>query len=350
MKQSFVGFAIALVLALGCKSSEPLPINPVATEYCTVCPGRPNCERLITDTIEILCTDETSAYYQCLIDNTCETTACDSEWEARTICMGTAPVDEVRNRITSLTPSANLGQRGTGPTRPGHPFPENSILSFLAAIEEGADGVELDLQLTADGDLIVMNDPTVDRTTTGTGCVSALTFDEIRATRLLDGDGDSTDERPPTLSEVYSAIGGNLIVDIELKVFESTVECPEGTDTEALVQLAVDRVTLIGGQGRTIFSSSDATAVDLAKMAQPDYYSALLSDDVEAALSSNQDAIHPDMTVSTETVQAALEAGLQVNVIDANTAEQMMQQIEKGSTGIITDEPGTLADLLAMEP
>jgi glycerophosphoryl diester phosphodiesterase len=308
----------------------------VATEYCTVCPGRPNCERLITDTIEILCTDETSAYYQCLIDNTCETTACDSEWEARTICMGTAPVDEVRNRITSLTPSANLGQRGTGPTRPGHPFPENSILSFLAAIEEGADGVELDLQLTADGDLIVMNDPTVDRTTTGTGCVSALTFDEIRATRLLDGDGDSTDERPPTLSEVYSAIGGNLIVDIELKVFESTVECPEGT--------------VIGGQGRTIFSSSDATAVDLAKMAQPDYYSALLSDDVEAALSSNQDAIHPDMTVSTETVQAALEAGLQVNVIDANTAEQMMQQIEKGSTGIITDEPGTLADLLAMEP
>ncbi len=48
------------------------------------------------------------------------------------------------------TPSANLGHRGTGPTRAGHPFPGTSISSFVAAIDAGADGVSLDVEITLD--------------------------------------------------------------------------------------------------------------------------------------------------------------------------------------------------------
>ena len=49
-----------------------------------------------------------------------------------------------------------------------------------------------------------------------------MTLDEIRACRLLDGAGNTTEERPPTLLEVYSAIGGNALINVELNVFEAT--------------------------------------------------------------------------------------------------------------------------------
>jgi glycerophosphoryl diester phosphodiesterase len=256
----------------------------------------------------------------------------------------------VRASIFILRPSANIGHRGTGPTREGHPFPENSISSFRAAMEEGADGIELDVEITQDGQLIIMHDDTVDRTTNCTGCVSEMTFDEIRACRLLDGSGMATDERPPTLVEAYSEVSGTAIINVELKVFEPPC-LTDTTGPEDLVPLALEEVTRIGGESRTIFSSFDETAAELVKTQQPGYYSALLSlvtgpDEVEKALLLNLDAIHPFFSVSGDTVQGALDEGLQVNVWTVNDAELMQAQIDKGSTAIITDEPATLANVL----
>ena len=153
--------------------------------------------------------------------------------------------------------SANIGYRGTGPTREGHPFPENSISSFLAAMNEGADGVQLDAAITQDGQIIVMHDDTLDRTTNCTGCVSAMTLNEIRACRLLDGAGSLTEERPPTLLEVYSAIDGTALINVELKVFEPPC-LTDTTGPEQLVPAVLEEVTRIGGEARTIFSSLDA--------------------------------------------------------------------------------------------
>ena len=91
------------------------------------------------------------------------------------------PADDVRTQLASLAPCANLGHRGAGITEAGHPFPENSIVSFLEAMDQGADGIDIDVQITQDGGVIVMHDDTLDRTTDCTGCVSAMTFDEVRA-------------------------------------------------------------------------------------------------------------------------------------------------------------------------
>ena len=345
------GWVVLLLFAFGCGSSSgAAPIDPVATAYCAACGVRPNCEDLINETINVNCTDETRAWYSCATENACDSTACNAEWDEREICMGESPADKVRNRIRLLAPSANLGHRGTGQTRAGHPFPENSISSFLAAMDAGADGLSLDVEITQDGQLIVMHDDTLDRTTNCAGCVSAMTFDEIRACRLLDGAGAVTDERPPTLLEVYSAIGGNAIIDVELKLFGS--EClTDTTGPEQLVAAVLDEVTLIGGEDRTIFSSFDETVAELVKTARPGYYSALLSSNpvpelVETALSLNQDAIHPLFSVTAETVQAARDAGLQVNVWTVNTADLMQAQLDKGTTAIITDDPAVLAELL----
>jgi len=353
MRRVFVGLAGSLILMFGCGSSSgDEPIDPLAVTYCAECSELSNCERLITETLNVVCQTETRAYYECVTADSCDTTGCDTEFSAREICLRRAPVDRVRAGVFLLRPSANIGHRGTGPTREGHPFPENSISSFAAAMEEGADGIQLDVEVTQDGQLIIMHDDTVDRTTNCTGCVSEMTFDEIRACRLLDGAGAITDERPPTLLEAYAAVSGTALINVELKVFGPPC-LTDTTGPEDLVPLALEEVTRIGAESRTIFSSFDETAAELVKTQQPGYYSALSSmvtgpDEVEKALLLNQDAIHPSFSVTEETVKDALAQELQVNIRMArdNSAELLQAQIDKGSTAIITDEPATLADLL----
>ena len=391
------GLSVGLLgLALACGSSSgPAPIQPLAVEYCEKCcdycdendpafeQQTSTCERVTNDALTIVCQVETEAYYACVTRNVvdppdpddlkCDTAPCETEWAARNLCLGRAPRDKVRVRIFSVPilegrDAANIGYRGTGPTRAGHPFPENSLSSFLAAMDAGADGIELDAAITQDGQIIVMHDDTLDRTTDGeiekcTGCVSALDFDDIRTCRLKDGAGNPTEERPPTLLEVYSAIGGNALINVELNVFEAPC-LTDTTGPEQLVPAVLEEVTLIGGEDRTIFSSLDATAAALVKAERPGYYSAIVSEDTGAAevaqaVALKQDAIHPGPSVSAETVQSALvDEGLQVNVLVVDTADLtdeqiaklMEEQIEKGATAIITDEPGILADLLALEP
>jgi glycerophosphoryl diester phosphodiesterase len=266
------------------------------------------------------------------------------------VCTGNAPRDKVWQRIDELAPAAAIGHRGTGPTREGHRFSENSISSFLAAIDEGADGIELDVEITEDGQLIVMHDDTLDRTTDCTGCVSETSFEQARACRLLDGGGNPTDEAPPTLAEVYAAIGGNALINVELKVFEPPC-ATASTDPEALVTAVLAEVARIGGENRTIFSSFNELAVQLIKTRQPGYYSALISNGpedalVDTALRLGQDAIHPFITVSAQTVQSAREQGLQVGIWTINTAPSMQAAIDKGATAILTDQAAVLVELL----
>ncbi|MEM9730819.1 MAG: glycerophosphodiester phosphodiesterase family protein [Myxococcota bacterium] len=259
--------------------------------------------------------------------------------------------EQVRARIESLAPAANIGHRGIGPTQPGRP-PENSVSSFLAAMEQGADGVELDVEITADGQIIVMHDDTLDRTTDCEGCVSEFTFDEVRACRLLDGNGQPTDERPPTLEESYDAVLDPGLVNVELKVFGSTC-ATSTTDASALVDAALAEVDALGVADRTFFSSFDETASRLVKERAPDYYSARLytapgdaEDVLAASLAAGLDAIHPFFLALPESVSAALDAGLQVNVWTVNEPDQMEANLDKGVTSIITDNPDVLREIL----
>ena len=339
-----------LVLSLGCSSSSSQPIDPLATEYCAQCSEVASCERVVNETILAACTEETRAWYTCVTENACASEPCDAIFDTRTLCLRRGPRDRVAVRVFAARPSANLGHRGVGPTSPDNPYPENSISSFLAAMEAGADGISFDVEITQDGKPIVMHDDTLDRTTDCTGCVSAMTFDQIRTCRLLDGDGNPTVEPPPTLLEAYTALGPTAIMDLELKVFGE--DClTETTGPEELVASVLDEVTTLGGEDQTIFSSFDETVVELVKTEQPGYYAALLSRNpgpelVDTAVALGLEAIHPLFSVTADTVQAALDAELQVNIWTVNTSELMLEQIDKGSTGIITDNPELLREVL----
>ena len=78
--------------------------------------------------------------------------------------------------------------------------PENTLRSFRRAVAEGCDEIELDLRVTADGELVIMHDATVDRTTSGSGEVASLTLSELRS---LDA---GLGERVPTWAETVAAI------------------------------------------------------------------------------------------------------------------------------------------------
>jgi len=99
-----------------------------------------------------------------------------------------------------------IGHRGAS----GHE-PENTLRSFEAAVRLGADMVEFDVHVCGSGELVVIHDETVDRTTDGSGAVARMTLSELKA--LDAGKG----EKIPTLGEVFSALKGRAAVNIELK-------------------------------------------------------------------------------------------------------------------------------------
>ncbi len=93
--------------------------------------------------------------------------------------------------------------------------PENTMAAFQLALDLGADGIELDVMLSKDHELVVIHDDTVDRTTNGSGSVQDLTLAELKA--LDAGNG----ERIPTLDEVLTRFGGKFQINIELKNYST---------------------------------------------------------------------------------------------------------------------------------
>jgi len=132
-----------------------------------------------------------------------------------------------------------IAHRGASGTRP-----ENTLVAFRRAQELGAHMVELDVQLSRDGEVVVMHDWTLGRTTDGRGRVATRTLAELR---LLDAgrwfDTDYAGEHVPTLREVLDAV--SLPVNVELKA--------RGDD--GLEARAFDVVRAAGAEDRVVFSS-----------------------------------------------------------------------------------------------
>src|SRR5882672_10189082 len=84
-------------------------------------------------------------------------------------------------------------------------WPENSLLAFRNAVALGADFIEFDVHLSREGEVMVIHDPTLDRTTNGQGAVRDRTVAELKALRLKDRAGVVTGETVPTLDEVIAA-------------------------------------------------------------------------------------------------------------------------------------------------
>lgn len=116
-------------------------------------------------------------------------------------------------------------------------FPENSVEAILSAVDMGVDIVEVDLQRTKDGTLILMHDPTIDRTTTGKGKVSEITIDSVRKVNLKNGCAIRTKHKVPTLEEALIAAKGKVMLNLDKadRYFDQVYSLLIATGTEKQV-------------------------------------------------------------------------------------------------------------------
>ena len=119
--------------------------------------------------------------------------------------------------------------------------PENSLQAIQNCIDMGVDMVEIDVRQTKDGQLVLMHDNTIDRTTTGTGKVSEVTWEYLQTLQLKDGIGHSTPHKIPTLEEALNLCKGKILVNLDKSydIFDKCYEVMEKTAT-------VDQVVIKG--------------------------------------------------------------------------------------------------------
>lgn len=227
--------------------------------------------------------------------------------------------------------------------------PENTLPAFVGAIELGADGVELDVQYSSDGKLVCLHNLTLEKTTNGSGRVAAHTFDELR--KLDAGswfDPRFAGTRIPLLSEVLDLLKGKLLINIELKVLD-TSNNGIGTDVVNLVRKykMVDQVVL---------SSFNPFALRRALISGPEFDAGLLiAPDMPGWTRwgftrrySRANSLHPEFKMVDRAFTAqARNAGLPVRVWTVNEEADMRRMIALNVDAIITDMPDRLRKVLA---
>jgi glycerophosphoryl diester phosphodiesterase len=236
-----------------------------------------------------------------------------------------------------------IGHRGAGSSSTGLPgdtneWPENTIEGIQQAASEGAQLVELDVQLSADGVPVLMHDATIDRTTTGSGCVQSLTAAEIQSFdasgELMPGAGVVV----PTFAELIAATTVGL--DVEIK-FSETDECP-AQDIDMLAQAVVDALAADTVEGReVVITSFNAEVLDAVRARNPGLRLGLLS----SSLSGVSDAIAGGYEgvamlfpfITPGAIAEAHDAGLFVYAWTPNTEGDFGTLLALGADGLITD-------------
>jgi len=224
-----------------------------------------------------------------------------------------------------------IGHRGAGTSGGAEAQPENTIASAEAAFAEGADMIEVDVQLTSDGALVLMHDDTVDRTTDGSGCVSELTLAEVRA---LDVGGGAP---PPTLEELFEAVAGD--VNVEVKVPDG-MECP-APDLDATVDAVAAAVAADATDRRVLVSSFDLPALQRLRATDASIPIGYLTADaaaVDVATAEGFEALHLiAVAANARALGRAHDAGLLVNVWTVNGSADIEEVLALGVDGVITD-------------
>ena len=111
--------------------------------------------------------------------------------------------------------------------------PENSLQAIKNCIEMGVDMVEIDIRETKDGELVLMHDETIDRTTNASGYVKDWTLDSLRTLKLLDGLGIETTYKIPTLEEALLLAKDKILINLDksYKIFDKCYEVIKKTGT-----------------------------------------------------------------------------------------------------------------------
>jgi glycerophosphoryl diester phosphodiesterase len=250
-------------------------------------------------------------------------------------------------------------------------WPENSLLAFRNALTLGARLLELDVHLTADGEVAVIHDATLDRTTDGSGPVAAHTAAYLKSLRLRGPDGVLTEEWVPTLGEVLAlAAPTGVMLLIEIKTpgpavgYERRgprVLAVPGPRYAGLEKKVIEALTAVGMARRAFVMAFNPAVLEEVRSLAPAQPTALLVDrhhldsaGVPAAetvaWASGAGAsflgLHHTLC-DASVVEAARAAGVAVGVFTVNDEAAMRRLAEMGVDVIISDRPDLVARLEA---
>lgn len=232
-----------------------------------------------------------------------------------------------------------LGHRGASAVAP-----QNTLAAFRKAAEVGADGVELDVHLSADGVPVVIHDARVDATTDGVGRVAEMPLAQLRALDASGGLLEFAGEPIPTLEEVLAEVGQRLLINIELKSDDATGHL------EAAVADVVRRLDL---SRRVWFSSFKPYSLFRIRQQIPEVPCGLLYGAGSFLLGvlkplTPYEALHPAAPFVTRSgVHRAHQRGLRVFAwtVDDSVKAQFLADV--GVDGLITNDPAALLRTLA---
>lgn len=219
--------------------------------------------------------------------------------------------------------------------------PENTISAFRMATDKGAPAIEFDVKLSSDGQVIIIHDPTVDRTTNGHGKVGSFS---LAALRDLDAGAwfheQFRGERIPTLEELFATLGKRIFMNVELTNY--------ATPNDGLVPHVVEMVKKFGLQDSVMFSSFFPKNLLTAARLLPEVPCGLLSwtgilgwpARTFGYRRKEYQAFHPNSEDATlGLVNRVHAAGKRVHVWTVNDGTEIKRLVGLGVDGIFTDDP-----------
>ena len=232
--------------------------------------------------------------------------------------------------------------------------PENTMEAYRLAVEMGADAIELDVQLTADGQLVLMHDELVDRTTDRSGPIASMTFDELRAAdagyRFEADDGSfpfrGKGLQVPTLGEALEWLPDGTMLVVEIKAREATAPTVEA--------LRASRVRRAGAVSVISFEEQVIDQVRELDPELPTGYLLVPSQPIEPALKYAVErghvAVHPwdgDLGLDPMPVLAQASAyGRLMGCYVVNDPQRMQQLAAYGLLGFVNDVPDVAREAL----
>lgn len=216
--------------------------------------------------------------------------------------------------------------------------PENTLPAFALAAQQGADGIELDVHLTKDGQLVVIHDETLERTTSGTGWVKDHTLAQLRQLCADNHMPGFAQARIPTLEEVLALVRPTgMLVNIELK---TGILWYDGIEEKAL-----DLVRRMGMENRVIYSSFNHYSIEKVRQLAPEaetayLYSDIICDVEKYAAARGVKGLHPGLwnVQMGDFLRIYLDSGLAVRVWTVNERQDMEQLLTAGAD-VITNDP-----------
>lgn len=221
-------------------------------------------------------------------------------------------------------------------------YPENTMLAFERAIAAGCDGIELDVHLTRDGEVAVIHDEDIARTTNGKGLVADMTMEELR--RFDAGKG----QRIPTLQEYFDlAERYPILTNIELK---NSIIWYEGME-EKVIRLVRERHM----EERVLLSSFNHYSIQKCKAVAPDIRCGFLTScwilDAGAYTKRHGvECLHPEIYNLTPAIcEEVRRHGIEINTWTVNTPGQIQGAMDMGVNSIITNDPVLLRKTITGE-